>query len=111
MHLRSGKVTAAPVLPWPRPSDVTVTHHETPESLSRDIEDKFAQRNLTLSQRRILFLSVCESLLANSHLACHFQSVVQLAIERLTNERSAITTFNAKAYTTRLRTLEVLFTC
>ena len=83
------------------------TRHETPESLSREIEDKFAQRHLTLSQRRILFLSVCESLLRNKHLASHFQRIVQLAIERLDDERSTITTFNAKAYTDRLRTLEV----
>lgn len=103
MHLRSGKVT--PVLLWPRPSDVITTRHESLETMSRAIEDMFSQNNLSLTQRRILFLSVCETMLANAHLASRFSELVSLAIRRLDDEESTITTFDAKVYSDRLRAL------
>jgi len=107
MHLRSGKVTVAPPLPWPRPTDVITTRHESLETMSRAIEDMFSQRNLSLTQRRTLFLRVCETMLANAHLANRFSELVNLAIRRLDDEGPSITTFNARAYSDRLRSLEV----
>ena len=108
MHLRSGTVlpSAVPVLPWPHPSDVRAKRHLEPERLIEDLQNIFSRhKKPDLTTRRLLFLEICETLLRNKHLSAHFDKMVQVAINRLDDERSSITTFDAKVYSDQLRAL------
>ena len=106
MHLRSGTVTVAPVLPWPHPSDVRAKRHLEPERLIEDLQNIFSRhKKPDLTTRRLLFLEICETLLRNKHLSTHFDKMVQVALERLDDEGYSITTFDAKVYSDRLLAL------
>ena len=106
MHLRSGTVTVTPVIMWPHPSDVRAKRHLEPDRLMEDLQTIFSRhKKPDLTTRRLLFLEICETLLRNKHLSAHTNKLVQIAVNRLDDEGSHITTFDAKVYSDRLRAL------
>jgi len=112
MHLRSGKVTkpvSVPV-PWPRPSDMTVTRHYTSQSMTQFFKDRlhWGDSN-SLTKRRRALLEIVETLFENSHLLVtnlsYYNNLIYMIIQKFESDDSYITTFNKDFYMKRLSTL------
>lgn len=109
MHLRSGKVTKPVSLPWPRPSDVTVTRHDTSQSMTQFFKDRLHWGNSnSLTKRRRALLEIVETLFENSHLLevnLSYYNLVNIIIQKFEVNDLDITTFNHDFYMKRLHTI------
>ena len=110
MHLRSGKVTVAPPLPWPRPSDVIPQHFETAASMSSYFGHLVNTMGgpESLSKRRLVALNTAETLFANPQLLEEphaYSGLIGAIINKFEDPDVIITTFNKQAYIARLRSI------
>lgn len=109
MRLRSGKVTKPVSLPWPRPSDMTVTRHYTSQSMTQFFKDRLQWGDSnSLTKRRRALLEIVETLFENSHLLevnLAYYNLVNIIIQKFEADDLDITTFNQDFYMKRLHTL------
>lgn len=106
MQLRSGTVTVAPVLPWPRPSDVTAKKYDDVASMA-EYFNAWATVPIptSITKRRLMILECAEILLANPQFRTRWPGLIETIARRFDEESGKIATFDAKEYTTRLRAL------
>ena len=106
MQLRSGTVTVAPVLPWPRPSDVTAKKYDDAASMAEYLVSFwFSATPTSITKRRLMILECAEILLANPQFRTRWPGLIETIARRFDEESGKIATFDAKEYTTRLRAL------
>lgn len=106
MHLRSGKVTVAPVLPWPRPSDVIAKKYDVLASMVEYFNAwATVPEPASITKRRLMILECAEHLLVNPQFRARWPGLIETIARRFDEESEKITTFDAKAYATRLRAL------
>ena len=90
---------------WPHPCDVIVKKFDNVYDLYEFVKTRVEYQPESVTERRILLLDIAEHLLANPQFSCLLIHLNKTIANKLDEYAESITTFDAKAYATKIRNL------